>query len=309
VPTNVLVLNKSWVVTGASAPEGAHAAPVGSIFLREDGDVGTSFYIKETGAGNTGWKAVGAAAPPGDVVGPAVSVADAIALFSGTTGKLLKDSQTLLTTLAQKTINNNFTVGQTITGSLNATDLGTTPLNADNLASGTVPTARLPSTVGDVKGPASSLNNSVALFSGTTGKLLIDSGTLFSNIARTNLSNSFTVGPQVFSKVQPILALVDTGQAANLKRFDLTVLSQTFKIQAMDDIGTVLFTPLSLDRSGNATVQGAFTAAWVVLSERTAPTAPAANGANLWVQDNGSGKTQLMVQFNTGSAIQLAIQV
>lgn len=43
-------------------------------------------------------------------------------------------------------------------------------------------------------------------------------------------------------------------------------------------------------------------------SEQAAPTAPAVNRARLWLQDNGSGKTQLMVQFNTGAAIQLAIQ-
>ena len=31
------------------------AAPVGSTFLRTDGGAGTSFYVKQTGAGNTGW--------------------------------------------------------------------------------------------------------------------------------------------------------------------------------------------------------------------------------------------------------------
>lgn len=37
-------------------------------------------------------------------------------------------------------------------------------------------------------------------------------------------------------------------------------------------------------------------------------TAPGVGQANVWCQDNGSGKTQLMVQFATGAAIQLAIQ-
>jgi len=44
------------------------------------------------------------------------------------------------------------------------------------------------------------------------------------------------------------------------------------------------------------------------LKETTAPAAPAADCVNLWVQDNGAGKSQLMVQFATGAAIQLAIQ-
>jgi hypothetical protein len=45
------------------------------------------------------------------------------------------------------------------------------------------------------------------------------------------------------------------------------------------------------------------------LNERAAPAAPAADKANIWIQDNGSGKTQLMIQFSTGAPIQIAIQV
>lgn len=48
---------------GTGTPEGAVTAPVGSIFLRSDGGTATSVYIKESGAGNTGWVAIGAAAP------------------------------------------------------------------------------------------------------------------------------------------------------------------------------------------------------------------------------------------------------
>jgi hypothetical protein len=44
------------------------------------------------------------------------------------------------------------------------------------------------------------------------------------------------------------------------------------------------------------------------LIEQTAPAAPPADCANLWIEDNGSGKTRLMVQFATGAAVQLAIQ-
>jgi hypothetical protein len=43
--------------------------------------------------------------------------------------------------------------------------------------------------------------------------------------------------------------------------------------------------------------------------ERTAPATPAANEANLWLQDNGAGKSQLMIQFATGAAIAIATQV
>lgn len=42
--------------------------------------------------------------------------------------------------------------------------------------------------------------------------------------------------------------------------------------------------------------------------EGTAPAAPAANGFRLFAQDNGGGKTQLMVIFGSGAAQQLAIE-
>jgi len=42
---------------GTGSPEGVVTAPVGSLFSRVDGGAGTVFYVKETGAGNTGWVA------------------------------------------------------------------------------------------------------------------------------------------------------------------------------------------------------------------------------------------------------------
>ena len=43
-----------WL-TGTGTPEGAVAAPVGSLFSRTDGGAGTSLYVKESGTGTTGW--------------------------------------------------------------------------------------------------------------------------------------------------------------------------------------------------------------------------------------------------------------
>jgi hypothetical protein len=45
--------------SGTASPEGSVTAPVGSIFKRTTGAAGTSIYIKESGAGNTGWFAIG----------------------------------------------------------------------------------------------------------------------------------------------------------------------------------------------------------------------------------------------------------
>lgn len=41
--------------TGTGTPEGAVTAPVGTTFHRTDGGAATSFYVKESGSGATGW--------------------------------------------------------------------------------------------------------------------------------------------------------------------------------------------------------------------------------------------------------------
>lgn len=45
------------ISTGTGTPEGAVTAPIGSVFHRSDGGAGTSFYVKESGTGDTGWVA------------------------------------------------------------------------------------------------------------------------------------------------------------------------------------------------------------------------------------------------------------
>lgn len=47
--------SSSFVGTGS--PEGVLAAPVGAQYRRTDGGAGTTFYVKESGTGNTGWVA------------------------------------------------------------------------------------------------------------------------------------------------------------------------------------------------------------------------------------------------------------
>lgn len=41
--------------TGTGSPEGVYTAVIGSTFTRTNGGAGTTFYLKETGTGNTGW--------------------------------------------------------------------------------------------------------------------------------------------------------------------------------------------------------------------------------------------------------------
>ena len=46
-----------FITSGTGSPEGAQAAPVGSVWLRTDGGAGTTLYVKESGSSNTGWVA------------------------------------------------------------------------------------------------------------------------------------------------------------------------------------------------------------------------------------------------------------
>jgi len=49
--------NAHSIQIGTGTPESAVTAGVGSVFLRTDGGASTTFYIKESGTGNTGWVA------------------------------------------------------------------------------------------------------------------------------------------------------------------------------------------------------------------------------------------------------------
>jgi len=40
---------------GSGSPESVVTAPVGAVYHRTDGGAGTSFYVKESGTGDTGW--------------------------------------------------------------------------------------------------------------------------------------------------------------------------------------------------------------------------------------------------------------
>lgn len=49
--------NKENEFRGAGTPEGKITAGVGATYLRSDGGAATTFYVKESGTGNTGWVA------------------------------------------------------------------------------------------------------------------------------------------------------------------------------------------------------------------------------------------------------------
>jgi len=67
--------------------------------------------------------------------------------------------------------------------------------------------------------------------------------------------------------------------------------------------------PGTLAVTGAATITGAITtASYIAGAEMAAPAAPAANGYRIYAEDNGAGKTRLMVLFASGAAQQIAIE-
>ena len=55
--TASLTRGTSGWYTGSGTPEGSVTAVVGSIYTRTDGVANETFYVKESGTGNTGWAA------------------------------------------------------------------------------------------------------------------------------------------------------------------------------------------------------------------------------------------------------------
>lgn len=58
-PTNIFLGTTILEGQGSNSPEGAITAPVGSTYRRTNGTANATFYVKESGTGNTGWTAYG----------------------------------------------------------------------------------------------------------------------------------------------------------------------------------------------------------------------------------------------------------
>lgn len=51
-------IDSGVLMFGNGSPEGVVTAPVGTLYRRTDGGASSTLYVKESGTGNTGWKAV-----------------------------------------------------------------------------------------------------------------------------------------------------------------------------------------------------------------------------------------------------------
>jgi hypothetical protein len=218
----------------------------------------------------------------GDVTGPASAVDHSVALYSGTTGKLLTDA-------SQVTVD-GATGNVTTPGSVTAGGLATTPLNASNLTSGTVPDARFPATLPIASGVNLTNLNATNLASGTVadarlssnvarrdvantfvadqtvntnvkiaGNLAVGGAALgTSNVARTDAANVFSGNPQEFKSGTPYLAWNDLLQPSGARAFIVQNTNQLLNFSSYNDDYTtaVIDRVLSLARNGNVSVAG-----------------------------------------------------
>lgn len=172
----------------------------------------------------------------GDVVGPASAVNDRVCVFDGTTGKLIKDggatiadivagsgaaplSATYITQTPNATLTNEQALSALATGILKNTTTtgvlsiaaagtdyvtptgngsGLTNLNANNLASGTIPDARFPATLPALSGANLTSLNATNLSSGTVAAarmpaLTGDVTTTVGTVATTIANNAVTL--------------------------------------------------------------------------------------------------------------------
>ena len=160
---------------------------------------------------------VGGGGGSGDVVGPAGATDNAIAVFDGATGKLLKDSTGTIAQITANTakVTNATHTGEVTgdtaltiaTGAVTNTKLGASAVTNDKIANATIvastkltatgtkdattflrgdDTYAVPGGSGDVVGPAGATDDALVVFDGVTGKLVKNStGTIAQIVANT----------------------------------------------------------------------------------------------------------------------------
>lgn len=77
IKTKAFISNTTaFLSAGIGSPNSVISAPIGSIYTRIDGSSGATFYVKESGTGNTGWVAHGSGATWGSITGTLSSQID-----------------------------------------------------------------------------------------------------------------------------------------------------------------------------------------------------------------------------------------
>jgi len=148
-----------------------------------------------------------------------------------------------------------------------------------------------------VSGPATAPDTAIALFSGSTGKLLAAGAT-------GKITGSIAIGTNPAQSGAIRLANNQAVMARNAENTaDLTLVGLQGNNGVIGDATTTMY---FMGVTYANALFGLFKP--MTMFETAAPAAPGGNQANLWLQDNGAGKSQLMIQFATGAPIAIATQ-
>lgn len=194
---------------GTGSPEGVVTAPIGSYFTREDGGAGTSFYVKESGTGDTGWVAVSTGAGSG-ITGS--GTAGNVPVWTAATSQadsVMKISSIGAVTEVESLAVTNFVIATefyTATGSWDATGLA--PGGDLFMASNDIDMG--PSGLGRITN-AASINNVVITAPASTATLTLGSGkTITLNNTMTHNGTDGTT--MTFPTTSATIARTDAGQ-------------------------------------------------------------------------------------------------
>lgn len=124
--SGVMYLNAAqtvFIARGTGSPEGVLTGSPGAVFIRTDGGANTSFYVKESGSGNTGW--VGYGAPSSSGIGGSGSAGKLAKFTAGTTigDSIMTESGSTLSVaglLAADGANTELKLTDTTSGSIEA---------------------------------------------------------------------------------------------------------------------------------------------------------------------------------------------
>jgi hypothetical protein len=180
--------------------------------------------------------------PTGNVVGPATSIDNNLALFSGTTGKVLKDSSVAIANVAKLNVSNTFTGNQTISGALTVASI---TLSAGAAVSPGIFYA----------------NNVVCQAGGTSGHQWNNNANTVALMTLSNAGN-LTLAGNLFTGRQheaagtnPFLGLRDTSQASGSRSWMVWNASLQLQFAAMvDDYSNFVAVALKLTRQGDIIV-------------------------------------------------------
>jgi hypothetical protein len=160
------------------APGESHGKEYCNILDREHNGYFNNVYYYDTGGVRRDIRNV-VSVGSGGVIGPTPVTDNALVRWDGTTGMIVQNSVAILNDLGDLTGVRNLTATGTVilSGNTFPTTAGTNGQVLTTNGSGTL--SWTSNGVGDVVGPASSTDNAVVRFDGTTGKLIQNGGILY----------------------------------------------------------------------------------------------------------------------------------